>query len=163
MAGRTPEGTAYADERNGVTFVVQVTAAAEGNVQTGTEVVAAAGGWDALPGFDPARWAALAARRALLKLEAPTVRAGEIRSLADRFAWSSAAGTRTGSSRFFMPPPSGGKSFRLQRSLNRRTRRHPDNAPSTSPSAAGHKSPNRWSRTDDQTNRCCPHQPSGGN
>lgn len=78
VAGRTTTGSHYGDGRDGVTFVVQVTAASGSQVQTGTEVAAASGGWGNLPGFDPGRLAATAARRAVRKLEAPAVRAGEM-------------------------------------------------------------------------------------
>lgn len=78
LAGRTPEGRFFSDARHYVTFVVRVTASDGSLTQTGTEVAAAQGGWDRLAGFDPSALAALAARRALNKLGAPTVRAGEM-------------------------------------------------------------------------------------
>jgi TldD protein len=78
VGGRTPEGRPFADARHYVTFVVQVTASDGALTQTGTEVAAAQGGWDRLGSFDPAGLAATAARRAVAKLRAPTVRAGEM-------------------------------------------------------------------------------------
>lgn len=78
IAGISFEGRGFADGRHYVTFVVQVTASDGAVTQTGTEVAAAQGGWDRLAGFDPVALAATAARRALDKLTAPTVRAGEM-------------------------------------------------------------------------------------
>lgn len=78
VAGKSAEGRGFADGRHYVTFVVQVTASEGALIQTGTEVAAAQGGWDCLPAFDPAALALRAARRALDKLAAPTVRAGEM-------------------------------------------------------------------------------------
>jgi len=77
VAGKSVEGRGFADGRHYVTFVVQVTASDGSLTQTGTEVAAAQGGWDRLSVFDPAALALRAARRALAKLAAPTVRAGE--------------------------------------------------------------------------------------
>jgi TldD protein len=77
IAGLTPEGRAFSDNRDYVTFVVQVTAEDGKLRQSGYEVMAVQGGWDALVRTDPAVLAARSARRALEKLAAPPAPLGE--------------------------------------------------------------------------------------
>jgi TldD protein len=77
IAGLTPEGRSFSENRKYVTFVVQVTAEDGKLRQSGYEVMAVQGGWAALSGTDPAVLATRAARRALAKLAAPPAPLGE--------------------------------------------------------------------------------------
>jgi TldD protein len=54
IAGLTPEGRSFSENRKYVTFVVQVTAEDGKLRQSGYEVMAVQGGWAALSGTDPA-------------------------------------------------------------------------------------------------------------
>ncbi len=77
IAGLTLEGRIYSDSRDYVTFVVQVTAEDGKMRQSGYEVVAVQGGWEALAVTDPAMLARRSAKRALEKLAAPPAPLGE--------------------------------------------------------------------------------------
>ncbi|MBL8023675.1 MAG: TldD/PmbA family protein [Elusimicrobia bacterium] len=78
IAGRTPEGRIFAEQRSYATFVVQVTAENGRRRQTGYEVVAVQGGWESLSRLDLSGLANRAARRALAKLIAPPAPVGEM-------------------------------------------------------------------------------------
>jgi TldD protein len=78
IAGLTPEGRLFSEQRSYATFVVHVTAEKGRRRQTGYEVVAVLGGWENLAPADFSRLADRAARRALAKLEAPPAPLGEM-------------------------------------------------------------------------------------
>lgn len=77
IAGLTFKGRPFTENRDYVTFVVQVTAEEGALRQSGYEVTAVQGGWDELAQTDPAVISARAAGRALAKLGAPPAPLGE--------------------------------------------------------------------------------------
>ncbi|MBK8871326.1 MAG: TldD/PmbA family protein [Elusimicrobia bacterium] len=78
VGGVTFEDKSYFEQRSYRTFVVQVTAEQGVLRQTGYEVVAVQGDWNDLISVDPCAVSARAARRALMKLEAPSAPLGEM-------------------------------------------------------------------------------------
>ncbi|HVE14148.1 MAG TPA: TldD/PmbA family protein [Elusimicrobiota bacterium] len=72
------DGEQRAHARSTVIFVVSVTAAKDGVLQTGTEVLGSLKGFELSGALDPVRAAGAAARLAVEKLSAPVARAGEM-------------------------------------------------------------------------------------